>query len=93
MNIAVFSSSGHDSGVTILKDGEIYEVVLEERLSREKRDPVLYHVFEHAKKFHELHGLDEIFLLSIMNFGLRKHQLQGIPLTVEEHHLYRCYVL
>ena len=36
----------HDSGVTILKDGEIYEVVLEERLSREKRDPVLYHVFE-----------------------------------------------
>ena len=99
MNIAVFSSSGHDSGVTILKDGEIYEVVLEERLSREKRDPVLYHVFEHAKKFHELHGLDEIFLINSTKehynralIGLRKHQLQGIPLTVEplEHHLYHA---
>ena len=99
MNIAVFSSSGHDSGVTILKDGEIYEVVLEERLSREKRDPVLYHVFEPVKKFHELHGLDQIFLINSSDehykrviIGLQKHQLQYIPLTVEplEHHLYHA---
>ena len=49
MNIAVFSSSGHDSGVTILKDGEIYEVVLEERLSR-KNEIQFYIMFLNMQK-------------------------------------------
>ena len=99
MNIAVFSSSGHDSGVTILKDGEIYETILEERLSKRKKDSVLYYVYEHVKRFHDLHGLDEIFFINgtdeefeQMSVGLKKYKLENISLTIEpqEHHLYHA---
>ena len=99
MNIAVFSSSGHDSGVTILKDGEIYETILEERLSKRKKDSVLYYVYEHVKKFHDLYGLDEIFFINgtdeefeQMSVGLKKYKLENISLTIEpqKHHLYHA---
>ena len=102
MNIAVFSSSGHDSGVTILKDGEIYETILEERLSKKKTDSVLYYVFEPVKKFHELYGLDEIFIINATEkepeyqkrvlIGIQKYKMGDIPLTIEplEHHLYHA---
>jgi len=98
-NIAVFSSSGHESGVTILRNGEVYEVILEERLSRVKRDPILHHVFEPVRKFHQLHCLNEIFFINgtdeeyeQMSICLIKYQLQDVRLTIEPqgHHIYHA---
>lgn len=98
-NVAALSCTGHEAGAAILRNGEIYEIILEERLSGKKRDNILYYVFESLKKFHDLHGLDEIILINgtdgefdEMEDFLEKYKLHEIKRDIEyqEHHLYHA---
>ncbi len=98
-NVCSLSCSGHEAGATILKNGEIYEMILEERLSGKKRDNFLFYTFEHLKSFHDKYGLDEIILINgedtefnDMIDMLEKYKLKHIKRheEVQEHHLYHA---
>jgi carbamoyltransferase len=98
-NVASLSCSGHEAGVTMLHNGEVYEIILEERLSGKKHDNFLYHIFDHIKKFHDQYGLDEIVLINgedgefqDMIDMLEKYKLNHIKRVqeVQEHHLYHA---
>jgi len=98
-NVAAMSCSGHEAGVTMLRNGEIHEILLEERLSGKKHDNFLYYIFGSLKKFHDEYGLDEIILLNgedaefrDMIDMLEKYKLNHIKREqeVQEHHLYHA---
>lgn len=98
-NIAAVSISGHEAGICILKNGEIYEHLLEERLSGIKADNHLFHVYKHLKDFDETHGLDHIVYTNgedkdiyDMQECMRKFGMEEISdsMEVEEHHLYHA---
>ena len=52
-NVVCFSISGHEAGITMIRNGEVHEMVLEERLSGKKHDNSLLCVFDPVLKFHE----------------------------------------
>ena len=57
-NVVCFSISGHEAGITMIRNGEVHEMVLEERLSGKKHDNSLLCVFDPVLKFHEQYGID-----------------------------------
>ena len=97
-NIAVLSTTGHDASVTLLLNGEIYEILLEERLSGIKKDNHLFHVYEHISKFDDQYGIDKIYLINgtdaefdEIREGLKKYKLDiEIEEEIWQHHLYHA---
>ena len=101
MNLVALSCSGHESGVTFLVDGKLYETILEERLTTIKKDKHLHQVFEKIGQFHEKFGIDKIvatngtdgdFIFtreSLEKFGITKNNVQYEE-EWERHHLYHA---
>ena len=98
-NVVSFSISGHEAGVTMIRNGEVHEIVLEERLSGKKHDNSLLCVFDPVLKFHEQYGIDEFVItngtdddIGDIEEILKKFKLDKITTTIEvdEHHLYHA---
>lgn len=100
-NLAVLSTTGHEAAVTLLLNGEIYEIILEERITGNKHDNYLFHVYEHISKFYEQYGIDKIYYINgtdqefvEMDQGLEKYKLSSNNFEIEregwEHHLYHA---
>lgn len=98
-NIVSISISGHEGGVCMLRNGEIYEHLLEERLSGKKQDDFLFYVYEQIAKFHELYGIDEILFINgsdsdidAAQLAIEKYNLEDIPreFCLTEHHLFHA---
>lgn len=99
-NLAVLSISGHESAVTLLIDGKLHSITLEERLSGIKYDNQLFHVFKVIKDFHDKYGLAHIILINgtdedfgYMKECLKKYKLDHISVDDDggkEHHLYHA---
>lgn len=101
MNIVALSCSGHESGVTFLLDGKLYEIILEERLTTVKKDKSLHSVFEKIGAFHENYGIDKIISTngSESDFFLTREALSKFGLNLndidfeeewEHHHYYHA---
>ena len=99
-NVCAVSISGHEAGVCILRNGEVYEQLLEERLSGHKADNHLFHVYKHIRKFHDTYGINELVYINgddkdigdMMECLADKFSMQDIPYetNVEEHHLFHA---
>ena len=98
MNIAAISLTPHDLSLCILKDGEIYENTLEERLSTFKKDGVQYFIYDRLGKFAYEYGLDKLFISNgsdedykLTEQYLDKYQINcPVDYILEEHHLYHA---
>lgn len=98
-NVVAISITGHESNICILRNGEIYENLLEERLSRIKTDTLLFHVFSYIRKFHDIYGIDEIIYINgtdqeinLINDYIQKFGMGDIncEINYEEHHLFHA---
>lgn len=98
-NVVAISISGHESNICILRNGEIYEHLLEERLSGIKTDYLLFHVFSHMRKFHDTYGIDEIIYINgtddefnLIQDYVKKFKMDHIEwdTNFEEHHLFHA---
>lgn len=99
MNLVAFSLAGHDVAACILKDGEVYEYVLEDRQSGIKNDFHIVFAVKRVAEFHERYGVDHIVIVNgseqaieHLRILLLKYFLADIPQTVEiwNHHLYHA---
>ena len=98
MNIAAISLTDHDCSLCIIKDGEIYENILEERLSTTKRDGDFFFLSAQLSKFEREYGLDKIYIangneedLKLVELYLEKYHVRcPVEYILEEHHLYHA---
>ena len=98
MNIAAISLTCHDCSLCIIKDGEVYENILEERLSTIKKDGKFFFLSEKLSKFEQDYGLDKIYIangddedIKLAELYLKKYNINcQIEIIHEEHHLYHA---
>ena len=98
-NLVCFSISGHEAGVTMLHNGEVHEIILEERISGQKRDNSLFCIWDSVLKFHEQYGINEFVInngddkdIADIEEILKKFNLDNITTSIEvdEHHIYHA---
>ena len=98
MNIAAISLTDHDCSLCILKDGEVHENILEERLSTTKKDGNFFFLSAQLSKFEQEYGLDKIYIangndedLKLIELYLDKYNINcPVEYILEEHHLYHA---
>jgi len=98
MNIAAISLTNHDCSLCILKDDEVYENILEERLSTLKKDGKFFFLSERLSKFEQEYGLDKIYIgniggedVKLIELYLEKYNINcPVEYNFDEHHLYHA---
>lgn len=99
MNLVAFSLAGHDVASCILKDGEVYEYLLEDRQTGIKNDNNIIFSVKRVFEFHERYGIDHIIIangsdeaIEILKSILLKYRMDKIPYTLDiwDHHLFHA---
>lgn len=98
MNIAAISLTPHDCSLCILKDGEVYEYILEERLSTHKHDGKFFFSAKKLSEFEKTYGLDKIYIVNgsendcaHTELCLSKYDIDSsVEEIFDEHHLYHA---